>query len=305
MTSASTSLPHPLDEALQLRRSADAPPEPVSSSSSSAPASESAAAAIAAGQYEGTTHPGYWNMVGPFGGITAATLLQAILQHPQRLGDPLSLTVNYAGALTAGAFTVQAVPVRTNRSTQHWTLSILQPDADGAPVVTTTATAVTAVRRETWSVGDVPMPEVPRPTDHQAIVAPPGAVEWLNRYEMRPITGFIPRTWDGSGDHSLTQLWMRDAPPRALDFCALAALADVFFPRVWLRRARQVPAGTVSITVYFHATAEQLQATGTGFLLGQARGQEFRNGFFDQTVQLWNEAGTMLATSHQIVYYKE
>ena len=25
----------------------------------------------------------------------------------------------------------------------------------------------------------------------------------------------------------------------------------------------------------------------------------------DQTVQLWNEAGTMLATSHQIVYYKE
>ena len=305
MTSASTSLPHPLDEALQLRRAADASHQPVSSSSSSAPASESAAAAIAAGLYEGTTHPGYWNMVGPFGGITAATLLQAILQHPQRLGDPLSLTVNYAGALTAGAFTVQAVPVRTNRSTQHWTLSILQRDADGAPVVTTTATAVTAVRRETWSVGDVPMPEVPRPTDHQAIVAPPGAVEWLNRYEMRPITGFIPRTWDGSGDHSLTQLWMRDAPPRALDFCALAALADVFFPRVWLRRARQVPAGTVSITVYFHATAEQLQATGTGFLLGQARGQEFRNGFFDQTVQLWNEAGTMLATSHQIVYYKE
>ena len=39
--------------------------------------------------------------------------------------------------------------------------------------------------------------------------------------------------------------------------------------------------------------------------IGQARGQEFRNGFFDQTVQLWNEAGTMLATSHQIVYYKE
>ena len=66
-----------------------------------------------------------------------------------------------------------------------------------------------------------------------------------------------------------------------------------------------VPAGTVSITVYFHASAEQLAQTGTGYLLGQARGQEFRNGFFDQTVQLWNEAGTMLATSHQIVYYKE
>ena len=48
-----------------------------------------------------------------------------------------------------------------------------------------------------------------------------------------------------------------------------------------------------------------LAQTGTGYLLGQARAQEFRNGFFDQTVQLWNEAGAMLATSHQIVYYKE
>ena len=289
-----TSTTHPFDEALRL--------QPVASPSS--PAS-SAAAATVAGQYEGVTHAGYWNMVGPFGGITAATLLQAVLQHPDRLGDPLSLTVNYAGALTAGAFTVQAVPVRTNRSPQHWTLSILQADAEGALVVTTTATAVTAVRRETWSVGDTPMPEVPQPADHQSIVVPGGAVEWLNRYEMRPVTGFIPRTWDGSGDHSLTQLWMRDAPPRPLDFCALAALADVFFPRVWLRRARQVPAGTVSITVYFHASQAQLQETGTGYLLGQARGQEFRNGFFDQTAQLWNEVGTLLATSHQIVYYKE
>ena len=291
-----TSTTHPFDEALRLQ-----PVTSPSPSSSESPAD----AAIAAGQYEGATHAGYWNMVGPFGGITAATLLQAVMQHPDRLGDPLSLTVNYAGALTAGAFTVQAVPVRTNRSTQHWTLSILQADAEGALVVTTTATVVTAVRRETWSVGDTPMPEVPQPADHKSIVVPGNAVEWLNRYEMRLVTGFIPRTWDGSGDHSLTQLWMRDAPPRPLDFCSLAALADVFFPRVWLRRARQVPAGTVSITVYFHASQAQLKETGTGYLLGQARGQEFRNGFFDQTAQLWNEAGTLLATSHQIVYYKE
>ena len=38
---------------------------------------------------------------------------------------------------------------------------------------------------------------------------------------------------------------------------------------------------------------------------GQARAQAFRNGFFDQTAQLWNESGTLLATSTQMVYYKE
>src|SRR6218665_2927386 len=147
-----------------------------------------------------------------------APMRQAIAQHPQRLGDPLSLTVNFAGALVAGPFTVQAQPVRTNRSTQHWTLAILQAGADGVQQLTTSATAVTALRRETWSVGDVPMPQVPAPAGQPAIPSGFG-VEWLNRYEIRLITGAIPRTWDGTGEHSLTQLWVRDAPPRALDFC--------------------------------------------------------------------------------------
>ena len=58
------------------------------------------------------------------------------------------------------------------------------------------------------------------------------------------------------------------------------------------------------MTVYFHADAAALAATGSGYLLGQARAQAFRGGYFDQTAQLWNEAGTLLATSHQVVYYK-
>ncbi|CAM3461383.1 acyl-CoA thioesterase [Paracidovorax anthurii] len=258
----------------------------------------------APGRYTARTSPAYWNMVGPFGGVTAAVLLQAVMRHPDRLGDPLSLTVNYAGAIAEGEFTVQADPVRTNRSTQHWTLSVLQAGPDGAPVVTTTATAVTAARRETWSLPDTPMPETPGPEGLERITR--GLpVRWLDRYDLRLVKGGIPQRWDGGGDNSLSQVWMRDEPQRPLDFCALAALADVFFPRVWLRRARQVPAGTVSLTVYFHAGRDPLAETGTGHLLGQARAQEFRNGFFDQTVQLWNQGGTMLASSHQIVYYKE
>lgn len=256
------------------------------------------------GTSTGQPSPAYWNMVGPFGGTTAATALKAILQHPDLLGEPLSLTVNYAGALDAGGFTVSARPVRTNRSTQHWTVDILQAGADGMPVVTTTATAVTAARRDTWSMNDTPMPKVPAAKDCAAVTLAPG-VEWVKRYEMRPVVGGIPQRWDGSGDSSLSQLWMRDNPPRPLDFCALAAMSDIFFPRVWLRRARHVPAGTVSITVYFHAGAQQLAAAGDGYLLGQARAQEFRNGFFDQTGQLWSADGTLLATTHQIVYFKE
>jgi acyl-CoA thioesterase len=97
---------------------------------------------------------------------------------------------------------------------------------------------------------------------------------------------------------------MRDDPPRRLDFASLAGLADVFFPRVWRRRAVMTPIGTVSMTVYFHAGASELAACGDGFVLGQARAQSFFNGFFDQSAELWSESGQLLATTHQIVYYK-
>jgi acyl-CoA thioesterase len=97
---------------------------------------------------------------------------------------------------------------------------------------------------------------------------------------------------------------VRDTPARTLDFASLTALADVFFPRLFVRRATAVPVGTVTMTVYFHADSAQLQATGSGYLLAQAKAQAFRNGYFDHTAQLWNEAGVLLATTQQVAYYK-
>ena len=51
-------------------------------------------------QPDGTTisssTPDYWNMIGPFGGITAAATLNAVMQHPQRLGAPISLNFRIA-----------------------------------------------------------------------------------------------------------------------------------------------------------------------------------------------------------------
>jgi acyl-CoA thioesterase len=249
----------------------------------------------------GHSSPAYWNMVGPFGGTTAATALRAIMLHPALLGEPVALTVNYAAAMAEGPFTVTARPARTNRSTQHWVVELSQDGDAGGAVMT--ATAVTAARRETWSANDTTMPAATLPEASGRLRFSTSA--WTNRYDMRPVRGVIPQVWDGSGDDSLTQLWVRDDPPRPLDFPALAAMSDVFYPRVWLRRATRVPAGTVSITTYFHADSRQLAECGEGFLLGQARAQAFRNGFFDQTAQLWSETGVLLATSTQIVYYKE
>ncbi|WP_353395313.1 thioesterase family protein [Hydrogenophaga sp. 5NK40-0174] len=253
-------------------------------------------------RFAGHAQAEWQNMVGPFGGITAAAALNGVLQHPKLLGEPIALTVNFAAAIAEGPFEVRAVPVRTNRSTQHWNVEIHQEGSDG-PL--TTASVVTAARRETWSTDDEPMPRAPAP---DTIVVPPYTppVAWVNNYEIKPVSGTLPTAWDGSdGESSYSLMWMRDRPARTLDFVSMAAISDLFFPRIWRRRATRVPAGTVSITTYFHAGSEQMAEVGTQWLLGQAKAHTFRNGFFDQTGQIWSQSGHLLVTTHQIVYYKE
>ncbi|MFI6365788.1 acyl-CoA thioesterase [Nocardia sp. NPDC050630] len=251
------------------------------------------------GNFNGRTTPEYGNMVGPFGGITAATLLRAVQQHPHCLGDPISLTVNFAGPIAEGPFTIAAQPVRTNRTTQHWTLSMSQ---DG--VVTTTATAVFGTRRETWTATEATAPTAP-PPDTIEPDALPEFIAWVDNYEMRFIEGGITQL-DGAAAQptSTTTLWVRDRPARPLDYPALTALSDVFFPRVMLRLGRVVPAGTVTLTVYFHADTDRLAAQSDQPLLATARSQHFGKGFFDQSAELWAHDGGLLATSHQLVYFK-
>jgi acyl-CoA thioesterase len=234
------------------------------------------------GMYSGSTHAGYGNMVGPFGGVIAAALLGAIMQHSQRLGDPLSLTVHFAAPIADGGYTVEAK----------------QDDE-----VAAFATAVTAVRRDTWETLDAIFPAAP-PSDTIAPMPAIARVAWTGSYEMRFVDG-LPGAPDTQSESSESLLWMRDQPPRPLDFLSLAALCDAFFPRIFVRRPKWVPIGTVALTTYFHADAAQLAAQGSAPVLGRARALNFRQGFFDQTAEVWSATGDLLATTHQVVYYKE
>ncbi|WP_326539880.1 acyl-CoA thioesterase [Pseudorhodoferax sp.] len=268
---------HPLDTALALQRDPTTP-----------------------GRWQGAPQPAWANMVGPYGGITAAQLLQAVMLDERRLGEPLALTVNFAGPVADRPFTIDAVPVRTNRSTQHWTMQLSQGGE-----VCTTATAVCAARRPTWSAAEAVMPVVPA-ADAVPMETRKPPIAWVQRYDLHFVEGGWP---DFSRPQELadsrTVLWLRDHPARVLDAAALAALADVFYPRVFRRRQRAVPAGTVSLTTYFHADAAELAAVGAQPVLGVAQGRRFVNGFFDQSAEIWSPDGRLLASSHQVVYFKE
>lgn len=246
----------------------------------------------------GRTHPEWANMVGPFGGITAAAMLRAIEAHPDRIGEPLALTVNFAAPIADGDFDITLRAACTNRTNQHWVVDLSQNG-----VVKTTATAVFAIGRESW-VDTEAHPSTAPPPEQVTSGGSPDLIPWTRLYDMRFVEGPFPDEGAQPSASSTTTLWVRDRAGRPVDYPALAALCDIFYPRVFLRRGGFVPSGTISLTTYFHADQQELDALGDDFVLCTAYANRFTRGYFDQSAQLWTREGRLLATTHQIVYFK-
>jgi len=245
--------------------------------------------------WRGHTSEDYWNMVGPYGGVTAGVMLKAMLNDAERRGSPLSFTLNFLAPIQPGPYVIATELVRANRSNQHWAIRLMQGDA-----VLAQAIAICALRRETWGQIEATRPDVP-PPDACPVAPPRKDTGFLQRYEFRIIRG---RPFAENPD-SLSQVWVSDNPPRALDFPSLTALCDSFLPRIFLRRPDFVPIGTVSLNIYFHAGEEALRRHGSVPILAVAQAQAFRDGHFDHHGHVWSSDGTLLATTQQLVWYKE
>lgn len=247
--------------------------------------------------YAGQVSEPYWNSISPYGGITVATVLNALLLHPRRLGDPLALTVNFAGAIRKAPFSIRVRAARTGRSTQHWQMELHQ---DGDPQPLLTGTAVFAVARDTWADTEAVMPACPPPEAVQR-AQPPLVIPFLQRYDMR----YVDCTPFAANAHSTTQCWLADVPPRRLDFPSLAAFCDSFIPRLFVRMGAPRQVSTVTLGINFHVGAASLAEESSPFVFTRTRANAFNRGFYDQEALLWSASGALLATTQQVVWYRD
>lgn len=252
-------------------------------------------------RWSGHTSPDYWAFVGPFGGATAATVLRALIDHPERAGDPLSLTVNFCAPIVEGAFDLDVRLVRAGRSTQHWSVELTQRGAE----VATFATAVFAARRPSWSHQSARFPDATPFERSRSYPKSAAAASWIRQYDLRFVEGApafgVPSPEPGS---PFTKVWIGDAMPRRIDAVSLMAMSDAFFGRIFHVRNELVPFGTVSMTTYFHTDAADLVAEDITHVLAVADANIFHKNYADQTGQLWSPAGRLIATTHQIAYFK-
>ena len=101
-----------------------------------------------------------------------------------------------------------------------------------------------------------------------------------------------------------SKLWIADRVPRKIDALSLMSMSDAFFGRVFHARRELVPFGTVSLTTYFHADAEDLAREDISRILAVADARIFHKSYGDQSGELWSPQGRLLATTHQIAYFK-
>jgi acyl-CoA thioesterase len=249
------------------------------------------------------TSDAYWTFISPFGGVSAATALRAVLEHPDRLGDPLALTVNFCAPIEKGRYAVHTKRVRANRSSQHWQVEFRQGEGS-EPVLT--ASVVTAVRRETWSHRLSAAPAALRSWEETEPFPNKVSASWVSQYEFRFAEGAMAMT-ESMPDPPRSPrsvLWMKDAEPRPLDFISLAAMSDAFFGRLFQMLGRIPPFGTVSMTTYFHASAEELARHSSAPLAAVADAHVFHRSFGDQTAELYGAGGQLLATAMQVAYFR-
>ncbi len=260
--------------------------------------------ALAEGLFATQTSEPYWNSFGPFGGWTAALLLKTVTADPRAIGTPVSLSVNYIAGLKPGGFTVRNRLLKQNRTLAFWQSEMVQV-VGGDPAsetVVAQAHCVLALERETFAIADARMPAVARPTELGVAPARAGGMprpNFLAQYDYRPISGRL----FASAETMNSALWVRDAVPRALDCHSLAALADTAFPSIWLRREAPVRITTVTMTVYFRANGAELAAANDGYVLVDSRADAGKHGYYDQSSNLWSEAGILLAQTQQLAWF--
>ncbi|OYU69096.1 MAG: acyl-CoA thioesterase [Alphaproteobacteria bacterium PA2] len=237
----------------------------------------------------------YWNAIGPWGGWTVALLLKAVLAEADHAGTPVAMTVNLMGGLSEDPLTLITRPARQGRSMEFWTSELVQGGAPAAMAMVTLGQ-----RRDTLATHEISAPEAPPP---ESLPEPPrrAGLSFGAMFESRYVTTQMPLQPDVSTE---TLAWIRDAQARPLDYPLLAALADVFVPRIFYRITERRPVSTVSMTIYFHATQEELAAIGGDFILAQASARRFESGFFDQAATLWSRDGRLLATTEQLCWFK-
>jgi len=234
---------------------------------------------------------------GLWGGYALGLCVRALEAEPEATGEALSMTLTYAAGLPPGELDVRTRRLRQGGSIGVWEVE-LRPQ--GVEDVGVHGMVTLARRPSTPAFAFASLPAAPAPEDLPSPDHPAGAAHFgASAFERRTLDGFPPTP----GGDSRSLAWVR---PRQghWDKALLAMVTDNSAPRAMYALPR-VMTTTLSLTVYLHASTEELAALGDDFILIECEGRVGGGGASDERSSYWSRSGRLLATSEQLAWYRQ
>jgi acyl-CoA thioesterase len=239
--------------------------------------------------------PNYESMNGMFGGWTAAVALRAVCDEVDGDAAPSAITVNFVGKVEPGSDAlIRTRRVGGGRSVSYWQSELTVDD-----VTCAVASTVCTARRDTDGHVEIAMPDAPDPAALELTYPAPGPCG--TRTGVRPIVGLPP---ESNPESTYSACWVRELSGRSVDHAQLAFLADHRAPRSFFWGGGPRPSSTLTISVYFHATEQELAAVGDDEILSEAFGARGAQSTSEEHLRLWSRHGALLATSVQMAWYR-
>ncbi len=247
--------------------------------------------------WAGTADTDYSHPAGQFGGWTAAALLKAAMLESGEDPHPLSLTVLFTDAVGGGPIEVGTRLLRAGARLQFWRAELSQRGK-----VCAHAQITFGARRATCGFTDAVMPQIP-PADDPSLVSFSAPSKFGEQLEAHWPPG--PGMFAGPDAPARTVAWTRHRHGYTMDFTLLTMLADYAPPRIMMKRARFMLSSTVSMNIYFHGSAEEVDGVGSDFVLTETDCRRCEGGYFDHELKLWSRSGALLATSEQVAAFRD
>jgi acyl-CoA thioesterase len=248
--------------------------------------------------------PDHESANGMFGGWTAAASLAAVVASAGAQADagagrplrPASLAVHFVRAVAPGTEPVLHVEhLGGSRSVDQWRAD-LRTGLDGD--VLASASVILTTPRPTDGHTQPTMPTAPEPPTLPRF-QPPGAQG--EQTEIRPVTGTVD---DFTRGDTRTSGWIRMAQERPVDHLQLAYLSDQFAPRSFFWGVGPRPSATLTLSVTFFATDEELAEAGSDYLLNEATGTRGAQAASGQHGRFWSRSGALLSTTERLDWYR-
>jgi acyl-CoA thioesterase len=235
---------------------------------------------------------------GLWGGYAIGLCVRVMEAEPEALGEALSITLTYAAALPAGELEIRTRRLRQGGSIGVWEVEVHPAGSDQVGVH---AIVTMARRPQTPAFAFASMPEAPDPDTLPSPIYAAAAQHFgASALERRTLDSFPPKA---TGD-SRTLAWVR-SKRGPLDKAILGMITDNSAPRAFYALGPTVMPTTLSLTVYLHATVEEVAEVGDDFILVECEGRVGAGGASDERSSYWRRDGKLLATSEQLCWYRE